>query len=94
MMYMIYIFIVALAMMVWKSFRKRAMGRYVWGNLDIDIDLGTLAAKTVILGVTDMVIDRTLVSSVVATYSLSGVISVQSDGPVEVGVAHSDYTLV
>ncbi len=92
-MYMIYIFIVVFAMMVWKSFRKRAMGRYVWGNLDIDIDLGMLAAKTVILGVIDTVIDRTLVSSVVVIYSLFGVISVQLDGSVEVGVVHSDYIL-
>ncbi len=92
-MYMIYILIVALAMIARKSPRKRAMGRYVQGNLDIDINLGTLTAKTAILGTTDTVIDKTLVSSVVATYSLSGVTSAQSDGPVEVEVAHSDYTL-
>lgn len=92
-MYMIYILIVALAMMARKPRRRRRMGRYIRGNLDIDIDLGTLATKTAILGSTDTVIDRTLVSSVVATYSLSGMTAASGDGPLEVGVAHGDYTL-
>ncbi len=74
-MYMIYIFIVALVMMAWKFFCKCAMGRYVWGNLDINIDLGMLVVKIVILGAIDTVIDRTLVSSVVVIYLFFGVIS-------------------
>ncbi len=72
---------------------RRKMGRYVKGNLDLDGDLGTLASRTAVLISTDTVIDRTLVSSVVATYSLSGVSIGNDIGPVEVGVAHSDYTL-
>ncbi len=89
------LFTIALIVMAGKARprKRRAMGRYVKGNLDMDIALGTLASKTAILDLTDTVIDRTLVSSVVATYTLSGV-SIGADiGPVEVGVAHGDYTL-
>ncbi len=69
------------------------MGRYVRGNLDIDQALGTLASKTALTADTDTVIDRTLVSSVVATYTLSNLAEAANAGPIEVGVAHSDYTL-
>ncbi len=69
------------------------MGRYIRGNLAIDTSLGTLAAKTAILGASDTVIDRTLVSSVVATYSISNLTAAAGDGPIQVGVAHGDYTL-
>ncbi len=70
------------------------MGRYIRGNIDLDIELGTLAAKTAVLGASDTVIDRTLISSLVATYSISNLTAAADDGPIEVGVAHSDYTLV
>ncbi len=69
------------------------MGRYVRGNLDIDQALGTLASKTAVLASTDTVIDRTLVSSVQATYTLSNIAEAANAGPIEIGVAHSDYTL-
>ncbi len=69
------------------------MGRYIRGNLDIAIALGTLGADTGILAASDTVIDRTLISSVVATYSLSNLTATANAGPLEVGVAHSDYTL-
>ncbi len=69
------------------------MGRYVRGNIDIDMALGTLAAKTALLGASDTVIERTLISSVVATYSISDMTPLANQGPIEVGVAHSDYSL-
>ncbi len=69
------------------------MGRYIRGNIDIAQLLGTLAARTAIEASTDTVIDRTLVSSVVATYSLANMTVGANDGPIEVVVAHSDYTL-
>jgi len=40
----------------------------------------------------ETVIERTLVSSIVAAYSLSGMTPAFDDGPIEIGVAHSDYT--
>ncbi len=71
----------------------RRFGRYIKGNIDIDAALGTLAPKTAVLVASDTVVDRTLVSSIVATYSLSGLTQAENDGPIEVGVAHSDYSL-
>ncbi len=70
------------------------MGRYQRGNINVDIAGGTLAAVTAILGSTvDQVSDRMLLSSVVATYSFAGFTGGDNIGPVEVGIAHHDYTL-
>ncbi len=73
--------------------RRRNFNGYTKGNLDIDQSLGTLASKTAVLAATDTVIDRTLVSSVKATYTLSNLAEAANAGPIEVGVAHGDYTL-
>lgn len=72
---------------------RRRMGRYIRGNIDVDIAMGTLAAQTAQLFATDTVKERTYVSSMVNSYSLSGVTPVENTGPVQVGVAHSDYSL-
>ncbi len=69
------------------------MGRYLKGNVDERIDIGTLAANTLLkqdMGGT--VIERTLVSSIVATWSLKDFTPAAGQGPLLVGVAHSDYT--
>ncbi len=69
------------------------MGRYIRGNIDLDFALGTLAANTLIAQATqDQVGERTLVTSVIATYALSGFTVGDNIGPIEVGLAHSDYT--
>jgi len=74
--------------------RKRGMGRYIKGNIDMDAALGTLAAKTAVLqGTQDGVTERTLLTSIDCVYSLSDFTLGANIGPVEVGVAHSDYTL-
>ncbi len=89
------IILIATAMMARKGRapRRRSMGRYVRGNIDSDLGLATLAAKTGVLTPSDTVIDRTLISSVVATYSLSNWSVIADVGPIEMVVAHSDYTL-
>ncbi len=74
---------------------KRRMGKYIRGNIDEGTSLSaTLAALT---GVTeqfdDVVNERTLVSSVVAVYSLGNATPVAAAGPIMVGVAHGDYSL-
>ncbi len=70
------------------------MGKYIRGNIEIDIPGGTLAGTTGLIGATvDQVGERMLVSSVVATYSLSGWTGGDNIGPVMVGLAHHDYTL-
>ncbi len=74
--------------------RRRRMGRYVRGAIDEALDLGTLASKTAVLAGLSTVNERSLVSSIVATWSLSDWTPAVGVGPVLVGVAHSDYSLV
>ena len=68
------------------------MGKYIRGNIAENIALGTLAANTLISGSTDTVNERTLISSVVASYSLSGMTPIENSGPILVGLAHGDYS--
>lgn len=75
--------------------RKRGnrFANYIKGNIDVDIALGTLASKTAIIGaVGDTVNDTARVSSVRATYSLSGFTAIENAGPILVGLMHSDYS--
>ncbi len=73
--------------------RRRRMSKYIPGSVDQNINLGTLAAGTAILSATQVVKERTRVSSIDATYILSGMTKTDNVGPLEVGVAHSDYSL-
>jgi len=69
------------------------MSRYVKGNVDEDFALGTLAANTAILEASDTVGERTRITSVDVIYTLAGMTASDNAGPIEVGFAHSDYTL-
>ncbi len=97
MMYGIFILLFAVLAKMAKKGRGGRRGpnwnRYVRGNLDIDIALGTLAGKTGLFGASDTVVDRMRISSIKAVYSLSNVTVLGNAGPVLVLVAHSDYTL-
>ncbi len=74
-----------------KGGTRRKFSRYIRGNLDENLQLVTLAAKTLVSDVTDEQVDgKTRVSSIDATYSLDGVTAPQ--GPFLFGVAMSDYT--
>ncbi len=93
-MTMIYVIVITIALLALakRGRRKRAMGRYIRGTVDEELDLGTLAARTAILAIFDNVVnERTLVSSLVGTWSLSDWTVATGDGPVLVGVCHSDY---
>lgn len=69
------------------------MGRYIRGNVNEVLALGTLAAVTLVSVVfDDSVSERTLISSLVASYSIEGLALVAGDGPVMIGIAHSDYS--
>ncbi len=69
------------------------MGRYIRGAVELDGDLGALATKDLIaLPLTAVVEERTFISSIVATWSLKDLAIVADDGPIIVGVSHSDYT--
>ncbi len=74
--------------------RRRSMGRYIRGAIDEELDLGTLAGRTGILAIFDNVVnERTLVTSIQATWSLADWTVATADGPVLVGVCHSDYNI-
>ncbi len=69
------------------------MGRYIRGKIEKTLDLGTLAGETLISTLVDgAVVERTLISSVVASYALSDLTPGGSVGPIVVRIAHSDYT--
>ncbi len=83
----------ALLVLLAKRSSRRRMTGYKRGNIDDVLDIGTLAANTLIsaaLGGT--VSEKTLVSSAVATWSVSDWTLAAGDGPLMVGYAHSDYT--
>ncbi len=66
------------------------MGRYIRGNVDESFALGTLGAQALISNTWDETVEeRTLVSSIVCTWALNGLLAGQ--GPILFGVAHGDY---
>ncbi len=72
---------------------RRAMGRYIKGNVEELFSLTTLAPATVVgTSFDESVNERTYVSSIKATYSMTGYTKATDDGPILVGVAHGDYT--
>ncbi len=74
--------------------KRRFHGNYLPGNIDIDLELGaTLAANTVILVATQTVTETARVTSVKCMYSLGNWTPAAGEGPIMVGVAHSDYSL-
>ncbi len=71
--------------------RKRNFGRYLKGNIDENLSLGTLASKTLVSDTWDETVeDRARISSIVCAWSLDELTG--SQGPILFGVAHSDYT--
>ncbi len=82
-----------LGVLLAKRTGRRKFRRYLRGAIQDELDLGTLAAKTLIsadLG--GVVQEKTWLSSVKATWSLSDFTDAIGDGPIIVGIAHSDYT--
>ncbi len=72
---------------------KGRFRRYLKGRLDETLALGTLGAKVVIsANSSDVVTEKAFLSSVKATWSLGAVTDAINVGPVEVGIAHSDYS--
>lgn len=74
--------------------RRRRFRRYLKGKVTIDLSLGSLASNS---GVTasngDVLTEKAWLSSVVLTHAMSKFTAVSDDGPVIVGVAHSDYSI-
>ncbi len=87
-----FILIAMLAMAKKSPKRRRRMGRYLRGKIEEDNDLGALAAKDVTIFSTELVTENTWLSSIRSTWSLKDLAVVTDDGPVIVGVAHTDYS--
>lgn len=71
--------------------RRRSNKVYLKGQVNETLDLGTLGADALVVDTFDEVVEESsLLSSIVATWSLDGIVAGQ--GPILFGVAHSDYT--
>ncbi len=72
---------------------RRKFRRYLRGNIDHKLALGTLGAGVVLKSnIADTVVDTTWLSSVRGTWSLEQYTKAIDDGPILVGICHSDYT--
>ncbi len=70
---------------------RRSMRGYLKGQVNETLQLGTLAADTLISDTFDETpTEESVISSIVATWSLNGLVAGQ--GPILFGVAHSDYS--
>lgn len=73
--------------------RKGIRGKYLKGNIDEQLAMTTLGAQTAVSVVFDNVVnERTLVSSIVAAYTLNELTPGADIGPFLFGVMHSDYS--
>ncbi len=72
--------------------KGRKFRRYLRGNIDHFLALGTLNNNDVIGSALDTVVDTTWVSSIKATWSLNDLTPITDAGPILVGIAHSDYS--
>ncbi len=85
---LVVLFLIGLAKRPKKSFRA-----YLRGNIQQTLALSTLAANTLIsVNVSGNVTEPAWCSSVRLTWSLAQFTQGVDEGPVTVGVAHSDYT--
>ncbi len=76
-----------------KKGRGRKFRKYLRGSLDEIFPLGALAAETVIaLNTGGSVTEKAWLSSVKATWTMDEFTPAVDQGPIVVGVAHSDYT--
>ncbi len=72
---------------------RRSFAKFIQGQIDTDLNLTTLAAKTLVGEVTSQtVVDTARVGSIACTYSLADLTVSANVGPITFGVAHSDYS--
>ncbi len=72
---------------------RRKFRRYIKGRIDFELSLGTLSGNDVLSGNESQVLTETAwLSSVKCTWALGDFTTGTGDGPLWVGVAHSDYT--
>ncbi len=69
------------------------MSRYIRGNVDEDLDIATLAAKTLVgANFDEQLSESGIISSLVSTWTLIDWTQAADVGPLHVGIAHSDYS--
>ncbi len=72
---------------------RQSMSGYVKGRIDDSLALGTLAAKTLVSSTLGSVMSESgRISSADLTWSMNDFVDAVGDGPIFVGVAHSDYS--
>ncbi len=69
------------------------MRKYIRGNVSEQLTLTTLAAQTLVsVDFDEVTEERMLASSIVGSYSIRDFTPATGDGPVKIGIAHSDYS--
>ena len=72
---------------------KGKFRRYIAGPIDEEGDLGTLSAKTAVrFAFDETVVEKAWITSIDAIWALKNFTIATDDGPIMVGIAHSDYT--
>ncbi len=73
--------------------KKRRFRKYIRGSIEHSLSLGTLAAKVAVASDnSEILTEKAWCSSVLLRWSLSNFTPNAGDGPILVGVAHSDYS--
>ncbi len=91
-MYLISVISIVLVILMAKHGRRK-FRRYIKGRIDFEMALGTLAGNTPIsAALVSVLTESAWLSSIKATWSLRNYTVAAGDGPVWVGVAHSDYS--
>ncbi len=69
------------------------MNKYLKGKIDFTLALGTLGSKVLIsANLAETLSESARITSMIGTWSLSEFTQGAGDGPIIVGVSHSDYT--
>ncbi len=90
---MIELLLLSIIILLAKRRRGRRYRRYIRGNIDEKMSLGTLAGNTLVAqAFAESVEEKTFVSSIDVAWALLGLNPAVGDGPIVVGVSHSDYT--
>ncbi len=92
-MYNIIVLLLAAMIGMAKRRRRRKFRRYLRGQIDHTLAIGALDALDLIGSIVgDTVTETTWLSSIRAIHTLVGFTPAAGDGPILVGVSHSDYT--
>jgi len=73
--------------------KRRKFRRYMKGAVDEALDLGTLAAATLVSDTWDQTVsEKAFITSIDVAWTLDDFTAAADSGPIYIGVAHSDYS--